>query len=96
MKDIALAISKLGAAHLTPKGLGIRDWLRICHKKHAGGLGFSKSASSRSHQSRFFGECICVYDRAVSTLMESGADLLSNLEGSLAPIFTHMGIQIVR
>ena len=48
------------------------------------------------YQSRFFGECICVYNRVVSKLMESGADLLSNLEGSLAPIFTQMGIQIVR
>lgn len=200
-KDVALAISKIGAANLTPKGMDLRRWLRISDKKHTSGLGFAKDASSRfsdprpspqfgviylaqnfatavaetivrdrknanpgvlkmsydeaigrwkifeistvkslqllnlsgtgmlfagvptdivhdsdqtnsqqlsiavhgnaanfdgiQYPSRFFGECICIYDRAIRHLQEGRSELLSNLEGALAPIFNEMGIEIV-
>ena len=201
-KDVALAISKVGTASLTPKGVEVSRWLRISDKKHTSGLGFAMGASSRFsdprplpqfgvvylaqdlatavaeaivrdrkvaspgvlrmsyeeaigrwkvfelstvsplqllnlsgmgmifagvptdivrdsdhtnsqqlsiavhgnaagfdgiyYPSRFFGECICVYDRAIPHLQEGPSELLSNLEGPLAAIFKEMGIEIVR
>lgn len=200
-KDVALAISKVSAANLTPKGMDVARWLRISDKRHKSGLGFVKGASSRfsdprpspqfgviylaqnlatavaetivrdrknanpgvlkmsyheaigrwkvfeisttsplqllnlsgmgmmfagvptdivhdsdhtssqqlsiafhgnaaafdgiHYPSRFFGDCICVYDRAIPHLQDGPSELLSNLEGALAPIFKEMGIEIV-
>lgn len=46
--------------------------------------------------SRFFGTCVCVYDRAIPNLQEGRSILLSGIEGNLAPIFRSMGVKIVR
>ncbi len=200
--DIKKAISKIGTERLPPKSTLLSKWLRISDKKHSGGLGFAKGASSRFSDprpspvfgvvylapklgtavaeaivrdrkdgnpgilkmsydeavgrwrlfeistskplrllnlsdagmmyagiptdivrksdhtqsrllsvavhdnpanfdgilfpSRFFGTCLCVYDRALPKLWPARSILLSGIEGNLAPIFRSMGVQVVR
>lgn len=48
------------------------------------------------YQSRFFGECVAVYDRSLHKMSVIRSALLESLEGSLAPIFKQMGIEIIR